>query len=71
MGQLINGKWIKDTIAVKDADGRFRRKAVTFRDWIKADGSTPYAPEAGRYHLYWRPHVRGHTEPTSFASSKS
>lgn len=28
------------------------RKASSFRDWIKADGSTPFAPEAGRYVLY-------------------
>eukprot|EP00053_Salpingoeca_punica_P013414 m.121392 g.121392 ORF g.121392 m.121392 type:complete len:305 (+) comp16202_c1_seq1:149-1063(+) len=25
---------------------------TSFRDWIKADGSTPYTPERGRYHLY-------------------
>ena len=33
-------------------DGAFKRTEATFRDWIRADGSTPYAPEAGRYHLY-------------------
>src|SRR3954454_10359616 len=32
--------------------GRFRRQASTFRDWVSADGSTPYPAEAGRYHLY-------------------
>ena len=52
MGQLVNGQWVKDSYATKETDGRFRRKPVTFRDWIKADGSTPYQPEAGRYHLY-------------------
>ncbi|MFK7801170.1 MAG: glutathione S-transferase family protein [Anaerolineae bacterium] len=52
MGQLVNGKWETNPIIVKDADGRFRRKDASFRDWVKADGSTPYAPEAGRYHLY-------------------
>jgi putative glutathione S-transferase len=33
-------------------DGSFRRQSSAFREWITSDGSTPYAPEAGRYHLY-------------------
>lgn len=33
-------------------DGEFERQADEFRDWVRADGSTPYAPESGRYHLY-------------------
>jgi putative glutathione S-transferase len=33
-------------------DGGFERQPDQFRDWIRKDGSTPYAPEAGRYHLY-------------------
>jgi len=32
--------------------GRFERIPSTFRDWVSADGSTPYAAEPGRYHLY-------------------
>ncbi len=32
--------------------GEFVRKATTFRDWVRADGSSPYPAEAGRYHLY-------------------
>jgi len=32
--------------------GEFVRKQAQFREWIKADGSTRFAPEAGRYHLY-------------------
>ena len=35
-----------------DDDGEFVRKPTGFRSQIKADGSTPYAPDAGRYHLY-------------------
>ena len=35
-----------------DEQGAFVRKATTFRSWIRADGSTPYRPEPGRYHLY-------------------
>lgn len=35
-----------------DEDGAFQRKATTFRGWVRADGSTDFAPRAGRYHLY-------------------
>eukprot|EP00301_Raphidiophrys_heterophryoidea_P024026 c7673_g1_i1.p1 GENE.c7673_g1_i1~~c7673_g1_i1.p1 ORF type:complete len:355 (-),score=62.31 c7673_g1_i1:124-1158(-) len=33
-------------------DGAFKRIASGYRDWIKADGSTQFPPEADRYHLY-------------------
>jgi len=33
-------------------EGEFERQDDAFRDWVKADGSTPYAPTPGRYHLY-------------------
>lgn len=33
-------------------EGEFERQEDAFRDWVKADGSTPYAPVPGRYHLY-------------------
>jgi putative glutathione S-transferase len=36
----------------QSADGAFERQPDEFRDWIRADGSTPYPPQAGRYHLY-------------------
>src|SRR5438045_9610034 len=32
--------------------GSFKRQEDAFRDWVKRDGSTPYKPERGRYHLY-------------------
>src|SRR5438067_1339632 len=32
--------------------GAFKRQEDAFRDWVKRDGSTPYKPERGRYHLY-------------------
>lgn len=32
--------------------GAFVRQASRFRGWVTADGSTPYAPAPGRYHLY-------------------
>jgi putative glutathione S-transferase len=33
-------------------DGAFRRQASRFRHWVTADGSSGFAPVAGRYHLY-------------------
>jgi glutathionyl-hydroquinone reductase len=33
-------------------EGEFARQEDAFRDWVSADGSTAYTPEAGRYHLY-------------------
>ncbi len=32
--------------------GEFKRQEDAFREWISNDGSTRYAAEAGRYHLY-------------------
>jgi putative glutathione S-transferase len=32
--------------------GEFKRQADAFREYISNDGSTPYAAELGRYHLY-------------------
>eukprot|EP00298_Acanthocystis_sp_HF-20_P012058 c19704_g1_i3.p1 GENE.c19704_g1_i3~~c19704_g1_i3.p1 ORF type:complete len:341 (-),score=79.72 c19704_g1_i3:52-1029(-) len=32
--------------------GEFIRVDSAFRNWIKADGSTEFKPESGRYHLY-------------------
>jgi glutathionyl-hydroquinone reductase len=36
----------------RSADGRFVRQESCFRDWVTADGSSGYAADAGRYHLY-------------------
>lgn len=33
-------------------DGSFERQSSAFRDWVTSDGSSPYEPAAGRYHLY-------------------
>ena len=52
MGQLVNGEWHIKPIKTEEKDGQFRRKESSFRGWVKADGSTPHAPESGRYHLY-------------------
>lgn len=50
-GMLINGEWRKEGYE-KDSDGRFLRNPTTFRNWIKADGTSDFTPEAERYHLY-------------------
>lgn len=51
LGQLIKGKWNSDWTE-QDENGQFQRMATQFRRWVKADGSTPFAAEPGRYHLY-------------------
>jgi putative glutathione S-transferase len=33
-------------------DGSWRRRRSAFRNWVTADGSSPFAPESDRYHLY-------------------
>ena len=33
-------------------DGSFKRQDSVFRNWVTTDGSTGFAPEPGRYHLY-------------------
>jgi putative glutathione S-transferase len=33
-------------------DGSFQRQDSAFRQWVTADGSSGFAPTAGRYHLY-------------------
>jgi len=35
-----------------DDDGSFKRQDSVFRNWVTADGSSGFAPERGRYHLY-------------------
>ena len=52
MGQLIDGEWVDDDVSRTDASGRWTRTPTVVRDWIRADGSTPFAAEAGRYHLW-------------------
>jgi len=52
VGLLVDGKWHDEWYDTKATDGRFVRKQSAFRDWVRADGSTAFQPEAGRYHLY-------------------
>ncbi|MFT7487575.1 MAG: putative glutathione S-transferase, partial [Candidatus Paceibacteria bacterium] len=34
------------------SDGEFRRQTSAFRQWVRADGSSEFPAESGRYHLY-------------------
>ncbi len=52
MGHLLEGTWRTEDHFPTDDDGSFVRKSSSFRSQVKADGSTPFTPEAGRYHLY-------------------
>ena len=38
--------------AEQTSTGEFKRQDDEFRDWVRADSSSPYAPASGRYHLY-------------------
>ena len=52
MGKLTNGIWSDEWYDTKSTGGKFERKESSFRDFVRADGSTRFAPESGRYHLY-------------------
>ncbi|MEW5895073.1 MAG: glutathione S-transferase family protein [Candidatus Omnitrophota bacterium] len=52
MGLIIGGKWVDKWYDTSSSDGKFIREESGFRDWVKADGSTPFTPEPDRYHLY-------------------
>ncbi len=48
---MVDGRWTTEWYT-PDEQGRFQRQATTFRDRVSSDGSTPFAAEPGRYHLY-------------------
>lgn len=58
MGLLVDGKWQNQWYDTKSTNGRFERKAPSFRNWVTADGSAGpsgtggFKAEANRYHLY-------------------
>ncbi|CAO3451600.1 Glutathione S-transferase, omega (EC 2.5.1.18) [Azospirillum argentinense] len=52
MGLLIDGRWYDQWYDTKNSGGAFVRPETQFRNWVRADGSTPFQPEAGRYHLF-------------------
>src|SRR5215218_11287367 len=51
-GMLVEGEWKTEERIPRDSEGRFVRSTTSFRDGITADGSSGFAAEAGRYHLY-------------------
>ena len=51
MGMLIDGTWHEKGWET-DEEGHFQRSETDFRDWITTDGSSDFAPDSGRYHLY-------------------
>ena len=51
MGRLLDGEWVTHDLG-PDEKGRYVRRATQFRDWVRSDGSTPFAPTPGRYVLY-------------------
>ncbi len=58
MGILIDGQWHDAPPNINERDGRFVRKASSFRNWITPDGSAGpsgsggFPAQAGRYRLY-------------------
>ena len=58
MGLLVDGKWQDKWYETKSNDGRFKRVASSFRNWVTQDGTAGqtgtagFKAESGRYHLY-------------------
>jgi putative glutathione S-transferase len=58
VGQLIEGRWIADSLDTAGAGGKFMRADAPFRNWITPEGlpgptgEGGFIAEAGRYHLY-------------------
>ncbi len=51
MGLLVDGGWTTED-RPRTNEGRYERAASAFRDAVTADGSSGFAAEPGRYHLY-------------------
>lgn len=52
MGLLVDGEWQDKWYDTKSSGGRFVREKSVFREWVTGDGSSGFAAEAERYHLY-------------------
>ncbi len=52
MGMLVNGQWQREDLSEFARDGSRVRFDSGFHDAIRADGSTAFLPESGRYALY-------------------
>jgi glutathionyl-hydroquinone reductase len=51
MGKLIDGQWSNEWYKADDK-GHFVREETHFRGAVRADGSSGFPAESGRYHLY-------------------
>ena len=53
MGMMVEGRWHDDegASAMRDKKGAFVRADSRLREWVRADGSTPFPAESGRYAL--------------------
>ena len=51
LGQLVNGKWVKDWTE-RNEKGQFQRMPTRFHHWVTADNGSSFPAELGRYHLY-------------------
>ena len=51
---LVKGEWSAEwhPVQATDQQGGFVRQTSSFRHWITCDGSSEFAAEADRYHLY-------------------
>ncbi|HUC61674.1 MAG TPA: glutathione S-transferase family protein [Alphaproteobacteria bacterium] len=52
MGMLVDGVWQEQGRDGRIRDGRYQRAESQFRNSVTADGSSGFAAEPGRYHLY-------------------
>ena len=53
MGQLIDGKWVKENIITNhDNTGLYYKRDSVFRSSIQRETSAEFPAEPGRYHLY-------------------
>jgi glutathionyl-hydroquinone reductase len=52
MGRLLDGQWSDEWYDTSKTEGRFVRQESQFRHRVCAHGTTGFAPDTGRYHLY-------------------
>ncbi|MBI4183387.1 MAG: glutathione S-transferase family protein [Proteobacteria bacterium] len=52
MGLLVDGRWREDRDDTRGVGGEFVRPESAFRGFVTADGTSRFAAEPGRYHLY-------------------
>lgn len=50
MGLLVDGSWRDEWYDTESTGGRFERRPSAFRDFVRADGSTRFAPHIERHY---------------------